>query len=62
MLIVTRRTDESVIIEAPDGSEIVITPCKCRTGRVKLGIVAPQEYVIRRDNMIQELQNEEAKG
>lgn len=58
MLVLTRRTDESFDIEVPGGDVITVRMLKCSPGRAKMGIEAPKEYKISRD----ELHTEEQKG
>lgn len=47
MLILTRRIGESIII----GNDIVITPLKVRGNQVRIGVNAPQEVAILREEI-----------
>lgn len=49
-----RSTGERIIIIAPDGTEIVITVLDI-TRRVRLGVSAPREYKIWRDEVIRRM-------
>lgn len=54
MLVLTRKTDESVTIKCPDGNIIVISICRIDNNyKVRLGIEASQNYKITRTELIQ---------
>jgi carbon storage regulator len=44
MLVLTRKTDESIVI----GDDIVVTVIRVRDGKVRLGIEAPKEVAVHR--------------
>ncbi len=48
MLCLTRKTDERIRI----GDDIVITVCKVIGGAVRIGIEAPLEMKVRRDELL----------
>lgn len=47
MLVLTRRLDESVVITAPDGTQVRVRVVKIG-GKVRLGIDAPRDWRISR--------------
>ena len=51
MLVLARRTDESLIIITPSGEEIKIVIMDAYHGFAKLGIEAPAEYLILREEL-----------
>lgn len=48
MLVLSRRREESIVI----GTNIVITVVEVQGGRVRLGIEAPREVSIRRQELV----------
>ena len=52
MLILARRPDEKLTIYTPDGDYIQILITEARQGLVRLGIEAPPDYVVLRDELI----------
>jgi len=48
MLIFSRRASEKVTI----GSDITVTVCRVKDGQVKLGIDAPKDVVVMRDDVL----------
>lgn len=65
MLILSRYEDESIIITEPDGSRIAVSVVRFggQDGRpkVKLGIAAPREYAVYRDEIQRVIDAEAAK-
>ena len=53
MLVLSRRNNEQITIETPDGEKIVIRTIESRNTRMKIGIDAPQDYLILRDELIE---------
>jgi carbon storage regulator len=51
MLVLTRRVDENILIGEGDNS-ITIKILEIRGGRVRLGIDAPRDVVIRREELV----------
>ena len=52
MLILARRPDEKLTIYTPDGDYIQILVTEAREGLVRLGIQAPPDYVVLRDELL----------
>ena len=51
MLILERKTNESIIITTPSGERITIHMYDTTRGKAKVGIDAPKEYLILRDEL-----------
>jgi carbon storage regulator CsrA len=49
-LVLSRRVEESILITAPNGDEIIITVVRC-TGQAKLAIEAPRSYRVDREEI-----------
>ena len=58
MLILTRRISESVII----GDNVKITVLGVKGNQVRLGIDAPKEVTVHREEIYQKIQLEKAQG
>ncbi|MBO8126911.1 MAG: carbon storage regulator CsrA [Firmicutes bacterium] len=58
MLVLTRKVDESIII----GDNIKITVVDVRNDQVKLGITAPREIPVHREEVYQEIQEENRRA
>jgi carbon storage regulator CsrA len=41
MLNIGRKRDDEIVIQTPDGTEVIIKVCDVRGGRVELGFDAP---------------------
>ena len=54
MLILSRKIDETIIIETPSGDTIEINLIDTTRGRAKIGIDAPEDYLILREEIIEE--------
>ncbi len=54
MLILTRKKNERIVID----DKIVITVVEMRDGRVKLGIVAPKEVTVHREEVYEKIRAE----
>jgi carbon storage regulator len=54
MLVLTRKSEESIRI----GANIVITVLECSSGHVKLGIKAPLEVPVHREEVYKLIQTE----
>ena len=54
MLILTRRSGESVVI----GNDIVVTVTDIKNGQIKLGITAPKDVTVNREEVVREIKGE----
>jgi carbon storage regulator len=52
MLVLTRKNNEQIIITIPNEKEIVIRVVQISSNQVKIGIDAPKEFLILRDELI----------
>lgn len=57
MLVLSRKTDERIII----GDDIVITVVEIRGDKVRLGIAAPREVPVHRQEIYDALRRQEAE-
>jgi carbon storage regulator len=55
MLILTRRVSEKVMV----GDEISITVLDVKNGQVRLGIIAPREVAVHREEIYQRIKSEQ---
>lgn len=51
MLILSRKTSESIVIELEDGRRITITAVSIRGDKVRLGLEAPRSIKLRREEL-----------
>lgn len=58
MLILTRKQGESVMI----GDEVTITVLGIRNGQVRIGITAPRDVAVHREEVYQRIQAGEARS
>jgi carbon storage regulator len=58
MLVLTRKIDESIII----GDDIRITVVEVRHDQVKLGITAPRDIPVHREEVYREIQEENKRA
>ena len=54
MLVLTRKLGESVVI----GDNIIVTVSDIKNGQIKLGITAPKDVTINREEVIREINDE----
>ena len=54
MLILERKSNEAIIIESPSGDIIEIQILDTTRGKAKVGIEAPEDYLILRDELVEE--------
>ena len=54
MLILTRRLGERIVI----GDDIVVTVSDIKKGQIKLGITAPKDVTVNREEVIKEINEE----
>ncbi len=52
MLVLARRPNEKLTIYTPEGDYIQILVTEARSGLVRLGIEAPPNYVVLRDELV----------
>ena len=57
MLVLTRKTNESIII----GEDIVLTVIEIRSGNVRLGIKAPKEVSVHRREIYEAIKSRETR-
>jgi len=55
MLVLARRQEESIVITTPAGEEIKILVMDAYHGFAKLGIEAPADYRIMREELLEEV-------
>jgi carbon storage regulator len=55
MLVLSRKVGETVIITAPDGTQIVLMLVEVRGDKCRIGIAAPTTYTIRREEIQQRI-------
>ncbi|MCL2037049.1 MAG: carbon storage regulator [Oscillospiraceae bacterium] len=61
MLVITRKTEESFVIETVNGEKIEVIALESGKDRVKLGVKAPREVkIIRSELLLAETSNVEA--
>jgi len=58
MLILTRRAGETVMI----GSDVTITVLGVKGNQVRIGINAPRDVAVHREEIYQRIQNEQKAG
>lgn len=58
MLVLSRRPGESIVI----GSDIVVTVLEVRGGQIRIGIDAPRDLQVHREEVYQEVCRENAKA
>ena len=54
MLVLSRRQEESIVITTPNGEEIHILVLDSTTDSTRLGIHAPSDYLITREELLSE--------
>ncbi len=54
MLILTRRIGETIIIETPAGEHIEVAVLGVKGNQVRVGIEAPREVVVLREELVEQ--------
>lgn len=52
MLVLSRKLLEKIIVKAPTGEQIVITVLDIDRGKIRLGLIAPKEFEIMREELV----------
>ena len=55
MLVLSRKVGETVIITAPDGTQIVLMLIEVRGDKARIGIDAPRTYTVHREEIQQKI-------
>lgn len=58
MLILTRRVNETLIIETPDGTLVTVTVLGVKGNQVRLGTNAPKTVAVHREEVYKRIQRE----
>ena len=58
MLILTRRVGETVMI----GNDVTVTVLGVKGNQVRIGITAPKDVAVHREEIYQRIQNDDGKG
>jgi carbon storage regulator len=58
MLVLSRKENESIRI----GRDIIVSVCKIKGNQIRLGIDAPKEIQVHREEIYQRILNEESKN
>lgn len=59
MLVLSRELNESIVIgQGPE--RIVITVVECRNGKVRLGIAAPRDVPVHREEIYEQIHGEKS--
>ncbi len=53
MLVLSRETDEAVTLTMPDGIKIEIINLGYRKGRMKMGVIAPRDVDVKRNELLE---------
>lgn len=62
MLVLTRRLNEAIICEMPDGRRIRLQVVECRGGRCRIGIDAPWDVPVYREEVQKRIDGEPEGG
>lgn len=60
MLVLSRRTNETVVIQLPSGERIIVMNIEVRGDKARLGFDAPKDCVIHRSEVLQAIEVEAA--
>lgn len=62
MLVLSRREDESIVIEVPGEEPVIVTVVSLNGYRARLGIEAPREVLVARAEVFERIQAERAEA
>ena len=62
MLVLARHRDESIIIPLPDGRRVRIMVVNIRGDQVRIGIEAPKDIPVHREEVMAAIDREDAAG
>ena len=51
MLVLSRRVSETIIITAPDGTQLTLMLVKVRGDKARIGVDAPKNWIIHREEV-----------
>lgn len=60
MLVLSRKRNEKIVIVTPSGEEIVVGVIEVRGDRVRLGMEAPRDHSIHREEVMQAIRAEQS--
>ena len=55
MLVLSRKVGETIIVTAPDGTQIVLMIIEVRGDKARIGIAAPKSYAVNREEIQQRI-------
>ena len=55
MLVLSRKVGETIVITAPDGTQIVLMLVEVRGDKARIGIAAPKSYAVNREEIQQKI-------
>ena len=55
MLVLSRKVGETIVITAPDGTQIVLMLIEVRGDKARIGIDAPRTYTVHREEIQQKI-------
>lgn len=58
MLVLSRKTNESIVVTLPDGRDVVLTVVEIRGDKVRLGITAARDIAVHREEIWDLIQQE----
>ncbi len=62
MLVLSRLVGERIFITAPDGTRLTIALCDLERGKAKIGVDAPDDWTIHREEVQTKLDQQKANG
>lgn len=62
MLVLSRRTDEEIVLETPQGPiSVMVISVDLKHGKVRIGVSAPREVPVHRREVLERIQREGEK-